>query len=96
MKDEKRPGEGQHNLIGLTFIINGKPVVVEKVNLNQPLKVAAEKALAESGNVGRNLSDYLIKYADHDLNLNEKVESFHFPENAKIFMSLKSAEGGNS
>lgn len=96
MKDEKKPDPGQHNFIDLIFIINGKPVEIEKVNLNQPLKVAAEKALEQSGNTGRTLTDYLLKYSDQDLNLNAKVESYHFPEKAKIFMSLKSAEGGNS
>ena len=97
MEDKKKNdnGNGQQNLISLIFIVNGKPTTVEKVNINQPLKVSVEKALNQTGNTGRDLSDWLVKYNDQDLNINSKVEDLNLPNNAKIFISLKSAAGGN-
>jgi uncharacterized protein DUF2604 len=94
MKEEKEKNE-KENQISLTFIVNGKEVVVEKVNIHQPLMVAVEKALKESGNTGRDLSDWLVKWNDQDLNITMKVEDFHFPQDVKIFISLKSGKGGN-
>ena len=93
MKEEKEHG-GNDNLVSLTFIVNGKEVTIEKVNIHQPLKVAVMKALEETGNTGRELSDWLVKWNDQDLNISMKVEEFHFPADAKIFVSLKSGKGG--
>ena len=94
--DEKnQPESKQHNQRSLMFVVNGKSTTVEKVNINQPLHVAAQKALDQTGNTGRPLEDWLIKYNDIDLNLKSKVEDLNFPENSKIFLSLKSAEGGD-
>lgn len=93
MKDEKE-NRGNDNLVSLTFIVNGKEVTIEKVNVHQPLKVAVTKALEETGNTGRELSDWLVKWNDQDLNISLKVEEFHFPPDAKIFVSLKSGKGG--
>jgi hypothetical protein len=87
--------EDRKNLRSLTFIVNGKSTIVEKVNIHQPLHVAAEKALEQTGNTARPLADWLVKYNGGDLNLNAKVEDLNLPEDAKIFMSLKTAEGGN-
>lgn len=80
--------------IPLTFIVNGKETNIEKVNLNQPLKVSVEKALEETGNTGRELSDWQIKLNDTDLDITKKVEECNIPSDAKIFISLRAGQGG--
>lgn len=89
MNDDKNK-----NLRSLAFSVNGTPTVVEKVNVNQPLHVAVNKALEQTGNTGRPISDWIAQYNDQQLNINLKVEDFNFPPDAVIFLSLKSAEGG--
>ena len=82
------------NQISLTFIVNGKEANVEKVNLHQPLKVSVEKALEETGNTGRELSDWQVKLNDSELDITKKVEEFNIPSGAKIFISLRAGKGG--
>ena len=95
-KEPKGPkDESQPNTAVLVFVVNGKEAVIEKVNIHQPLHVAANEALKKTGNTARPLSDWLVKLENADLDLSEKVENFHFGSNARIFMSLKGAEGGN-
>ena len=86
--------EKNQNQISLTFIVNGKEAKVEKVNLHQPLKVSVEKALEETGNTGRELSDWQIKLNDVELDITKKVEDCNIPSDAKIFMSLRAGQGG--
>jgi hypothetical protein len=90
MKDEK-----QSNQISLRFVVNGEETTVDTVNVNQPLHVAAEKALSQTNNKGRDLSEFQAKYNGNDINLSQKVESFGFPEDATIYLSLKIGQGGN-
>lgn len=87
---EKRP-----NLISLTFIVNGTETIVEKVNPHEPLHVAVHKALEQTGNTGRPITDWQVIYNDQTLDSNKKVEDFNFPEHAIIFLSLKAGQGGN-
>lgn len=82
------------NQISLTFIVNGKETEVEKVNIHQPLKVSVEKALEQTGNTGRELSDWQVKLNDNELDVTKKVEDFEIPSDAKIFISLKAGQGG--
>ncbi|WP_317898930.1 DUF2604 domain-containing protein [Aurantibacillus circumpalustris] len=84
----------QQNQISLTFIVNGTETVVEKVNVHQPLHVAVQKALDQTGNTGRPIGDWQVIYNDQNLDANKKVEEFNFPENAVIFLSLKAGQGG--
>jgi hypothetical protein len=84
----------QNNLINLIFSITGKKITQEKVNLNQPLKVPAEKALKDSGS-SRPLDEYEIVYEGRKLSSSDKVENFDFPEGAVIFLSLRTGQGGN-
>lgn len=90
MSADKNP-----NLISLRFVVNGEETVVEKVNIHEPLKVAADAALKQTNNTGRDLSEFQAKYNNNDINLSHKVEDFHFPSNATIYLSLKIGQGGN-
>ena len=85
---------GQHNLRSLTFVINGDEETVEKVNVNQPLTVAAQKALEESGNTSKPLSDYQVIYNDQQISLDKKVGEYNFPSDALIYLNLNTAGGG--
>lgn len=85
----------QKNLRSLTFVVNGQETTIKKVNIKAPLKVAVEKALKETGNTGRPLEDWIVKYNDADVDINQPVESFNFPDDAVIFVILRSAVGGN-
>ncbi len=89
MKEEKGP-----NKISLTFIVNGTETTVEKVNIHQPLHVAVQKALEQTGNTGRPLNDWQAIYNDQPLDVSKKVEEFSFPENTVIFLSLRAGQGG--
>lgn len=82
------------NHISLTFIVAGEDVDIDKVNLNQPLKVAVQKALKESGNTGRSLSDWQVKFNDNKLDITRKIEELDLKDGAKIFVSLKAGKGG--
>ena len=86
--------EKNQNQISLTFIVNGKEAKVEKVNLHQPLKVSVEKALEETGNTGRELSDWQVKLNDVELDITKKVEEFNILSDVKIFISLRAGQGG--
>lgn len=88
-KDEKKDKK-----ISLTFIVNGTETVVQNINVNQPLHVAVQKALDQTGNSGRPIGEWQVIYNDQTLDISKKVEEFHFPENAVIFLSLKAGQGG--
>lgn len=96
-KEEKsaEKKEEKNKNIHLTFIVNGKEVIIENVNPNEPLKAPVQQALDKSGNSARPLTDWLVKWNDHDLDISKKVEEFNFPKDAKIFVSLKSGVGGS-
>jgi len=89
MKEEK----GSDKFISLVFSISGKQITIDKVNLNQPLKVSVQKALDESGST-RPLSDYNVLYEGKIIDISQKVETFHFPDGAILIVSLKTGQGG--
>lgn len=94
MKEKDENDEKKHNQVKLTFIVNGTETIVEKVNVNQPLHVPVQKALEQTGNTGRQISEFQVIFNDQTLDPNIKVEDFNFPENAVIFLSLKAGQGG--
>ena len=90
----KEKEDGHHNQISLTFIVNGTETKVDKVNIHEPLHVAVQQALNQTGNSGRPIADWQVIYNDQTLDISKKVEEFNFPENAVIFLSLKAGQGG--
>lgn len=92
MKDEKN--DKNLNQRSLTFIVNGTETLVSNVNVHQPLHVAVNKGLQQTGNTGRPLGDWQVLYNDQPLDTAKKVEDFNFPDNAVIFLSLKAGQGG--
>lgn len=105
MDTKSRPGQNKSvnmkeenqnkNQISLTFIVNGTETSVRNVNVNQPVHVAVQKALQQTGNAGRPILEWQVLYNDQPLDLNQKVEVYNLPDNAVIFLSLKAGQGGN-
>jgi len=91
MKEEKE--EKQLNLISLKFSVTGNPIMIDNVNINQPLLVSVQKALEKAGNT-RPVEDYEVLYNNVILDINQKVETFGLLESAVLMVSLKTGQGG--
>ncbi len=85
----------QENLISLVFVVNGVEYTIEKINVNQPLSVSVSKALKDSGNTGRDIGDWQLKWNDNNLDITKKVEDYNLPDGTQLFLSLKAGIGGN-
>lgn len=84
----------QHNKITLIFIVNGVDVPVE-ANLNQPLKVARNKALEESNNIGRPMDEWEVHNDEGQaLDSDKKIEELGLVDGARLFLNLKVGAGG--
>lgn len=95
MKPEDKDKDHKNDKkISLIFIVNGTETKVPNVNVNQPLRVAVEKALQQTGNTGRPIGDWQVIYNDNTLDVSRKVEDYNLPDNAIIFLSLKAGQGG--
>ena len=77
----------------LVFIINGLPQKVE-ARADWPLKSAVEVALKESGNEGRPIDDWDVKWNNRILDLKKEIREYQFPECVDLFLSLKAGQGG--
>ena len=90
------PGQGGGNekFVTLTIVVNTTPTNVT-VNENVPLKNSAQKALEQTHNTGRPLSDYELKTADGQvLDMDKKVKDYGLKDGAELFLSLKAGTGG--
>ncbi|MBL7738484.1 MAG: DUF2604 domain-containing protein [Chitinophagaceae bacterium] len=94
-KPHPHPKPPKDKEICLIFIVNGKPEKIE-AKVNWHLKKAVEIALKESGNEGRPLSDWSVKWNNRVLDMEKKIEEFNFPECAELFLSLNAGQGGNT
>jgi hypothetical protein len=78
----------------LTIIVNGVPAVVQR-NENAPLISAIERALTETGNVGQPIENWELRDgAGNVLDPHGKIGSYNFPDDIKLFLSLKAGVGG--
>jgi len=84
---------GHHEQLKLIFIVNSSPKEIT-TNVKWQLKTAVELAIKETGNEGRPLQDWEVKWKHETLILEKQIEEFHFPECAEIFVSLKAGQGG--
>jgi len=79
----------------LTVIVNGTPTEVE-ANENAPLKMIIPKALEQTGNTGQPPDQWELKDAQGNLlDLGKKIGDYHFPDDVKLFLSLKAGVGGS-
>lgn len=79
----KKNNEVKRSRIQLVFIVNGKETLADGLNANQPLAGAVEKALAQTGNSGRPIEEWLEKWNNHDLDIKG-----HIPECDGIWMGF--------
>lgn len=99
LKEKKEGGnDGKLNKedkkITLLVIVSGTPTKVE-ANSKQKLQVVAEKALEQTGNTGRPLSDWAIKTREGAvLDMKNTVESYGLQDNSQLVMSLEAGVGG--
>lgn len=89
MKEQEKE---QGNNIDLKFSVTGKQVTI-KANLNQKLEVPVKKALKETGST-RPIEEYDALYLNKILDISQKISTFNFPDDAVVFVSLKSGQGG--
>ena len=83
------------NKLTMTIIVNGVPTTVER-NENAPLLSAIERALADTGNVGQPIENWILRDAENgnQLDVTRKIESFNFPDGVKLHLTLKAGVGG--
>ncbi len=86
-----------HQKITLIFIINGENFPVE-ANVNAPLLVAVEKALAVSGNTGRrDPREWEVRDSSGVLlELDRTIKELGLKDGARLFLSLRVGAGGDS
>jgi hypothetical protein len=83
-----------HNLEKLVVVVNGLSYDV-KANVEAPVLVVIEKALDDSGNHGQPPQNWELRdAAGHLLDPHKKLEDYHLPDGAKLFLSLKAGVGG--
>lgn len=83
------------NKLTMTIIVNGVPTTVER-NENAPLISAVERALADTGNVGQPVENWILRDAETgvELDMSRKIESFNFADGVKLHLTLKAGVGG--
>lgn len=78
----------------LTIVVNGVSALIER-NENAPLHSAIERALSETGNVGQPAGNWELRDEKGNLlDTSRKIGSFDFPEEVRLFLSLKAGVGG--
>ena len=99
VKDKKGDGndgkpDKEDKKITLTVIVSGTPTTVE-ANPKQKLQVVAQKALEQTGNTSRPLSDWTIKTREGViLDMKNTVESYGLKDGSQLVMSLEAGVGG--
>lgn len=78
----------------LQFIVNGTPFKIHE-NENAILQVAVLAALKESGNEGRPIKDWTVKFNNKALDMKLPIKDFHFGDCPELFLSPVAGQGGN-
>ena len=83
------------NKTTIIFVINGHDQP-EEVNVHEPLAVARRKALKDSQNDSRPPEEWGVYREDGTeiTNVDDKVETFHFPNPVRLTLTLKVGAGG--
>lgn len=78
----------------LAVVVNGQQTEVE-ANENAPLRTVISKALEQTNNVGQPPENWELRDSSGNvLDLGKKIRDYRFPDNAKLFLSLKAGVGG--
>ena len=80
--------------IVLKIVVNGQQTEV-RVNEEAPLSTVIPKALEQTKNTGQPPSNWELKDSEGNvLDINKKVDDFHFKPETILFLSLKAGVGG--
>lgn len=81
--------------IDIAIIVNGQPAVVS-ANPHSPLRTVIPKALEDTGNdIGQPVENWELRDAGGTLlDTSQKIESFGFAGDVRLFLSLKAGVGG--
>jgi ABC-type Zn2+ transport system substrate-binding protein/surface adhesin len=86
--------EHHHKLV-LTVVVGGTATEVE-ANPEAPINSIIPIALKQTGNEGQPPENWQLKDTQGTiLDINKKIEDFHFSCDVKLFLSLKAGVGGN-
>ena len=78
----------------IEVIVNGQSTVVD-ANGNAPLHTIIPKALKQTGNSGQPPDNWELRDAGGVLlPVDQKIETFNFPQDVKLFLNLKAGVGG--
>lgn len=98
-RDEKEVEKLRHELAELReekrvdVVIDGTPYELH-YGEDTTVKTLITEALKKSGNQGRPVGDWQIKYNGAVLDENAKVSSYHLPCDAVLFLSLRAGHLG--
>lgn len=82
------------NHLDIEVIVNGQPITIS-ANKNAPLRSIIGQTLAMTGNAGQPPENWELRDASGVLlPLDQKIESFNFPPNVRLFLNLKAGVGG--
>lgn len=79
-------------LISLIFRIRNESITIDKVNVNQPLSVAVERALKDEE--ARKSGDWVVTYNGTQVDPSKKVKDFNLSDGALLKLTLKAGGGG--
>lgn len=82
--------------VALAVVVNGQATVVE-ANVNAPLHTIIPKALEQTGNTGQPPDNWELRDAQGTLlDTSQKISSFGFDSDTKLFLNLKAGVGGEA
>jgi len=91
---QKNGGGNDDKKITLIIIVGGTSTTIT-APAKQQLHVIAQKALDDTNNTARPLSDWDLKTRSGDiLDLSHTIESYGFADGTQLFLSLKAGIGG--
>ena len=77
-----------NHFVSLTVVVNGVPTTID-ANVNAPLRAVAERALAQTQNTGRPLSDWEFKDANgQTLDVARKVSEYQLAAGAVLYLTI--------
>jgi len=80
--------------VEFTIVVNGQPATFEAAP-DEPMRAVRDKALQQTGNVGRPADDWELKdEAGNALDLDRLVKDYCFGEKVTLFLSLRAGVAG--
>lgn len=81
-------------LITLNFRIQNEIIPIDKVNINQPLSVAVNKALKDNNQV-RQLEEWIVTFNGNQLDVSQKIKNLGLSDGDTLKLTLTEGGGGD-